>query len=269
MFVDELARLGADIRTDGHHAVVRGRPRLSAAPVRATDIRAGAGTGPRRAGRRRGDDGERHRAHRPRLPGFDAQLRALGRRSSVSRTSTTTPAAETAASARVPRRRRRPSHRGPARCRPGSPGRRVLGRRPSPARPRSRSRRRDRDQQPVLVRPPGPGRRRDQRTPPVRPAEHHNAEGRSPRTRPAGRRVRDGGGPGRPARSGRGHGSSVPRSGLRACREDNAGSVPTVPRTSRARPRVPARSRRRGSSPSGSLPREPGLRPRRGAEVRG
>ncbi len=43
MFVNELARLGADVRTDGHHAVVRGRPRLSGAPVRATDIRAGAG----------------------------------------------------------------------------------------------------------------------------------------------------------------------------------------------------------------------------------
>jgi UDP-N-acetylglucosamine 1-carboxyvinyltransferase len=43
MFVDELVRLGADVRTDGHHAVVRGRPQLSAAPVRATDIRAGAG----------------------------------------------------------------------------------------------------------------------------------------------------------------------------------------------------------------------------------
>lgn len=42
MFVDELMRLGADVRTDGHHAVVRGRARLSAAPVRATDIRAGA-----------------------------------------------------------------------------------------------------------------------------------------------------------------------------------------------------------------------------------
>lgn len=42
MFVDELIRLGADVRTDGHHAVVRGRERLSAAPVRATDIRAGA-----------------------------------------------------------------------------------------------------------------------------------------------------------------------------------------------------------------------------------
>ncbi|MGX7676095.1 UDP-N-acetylglucosamine 1-carboxyvinyltransferase [Plantactinospora sp. DSM 117369] len=43
MFVNEMARLGADIKTDGHHAVVRGRERLSSAPVRATDIRAGAG----------------------------------------------------------------------------------------------------------------------------------------------------------------------------------------------------------------------------------
>jgi UDP-N-acetylglucosamine 1-carboxyvinyltransferase len=43
MFISEMARLGADIRTEGHHAVVRGRERLSSAPVRATDIRAGAG----------------------------------------------------------------------------------------------------------------------------------------------------------------------------------------------------------------------------------
>jgi UDP-N-acetylglucosamine 1-carboxyvinyltransferase len=43
MFIHELVRLGADIRTDGHHAVIRGRPGLSGAPVRATDIRAGAG----------------------------------------------------------------------------------------------------------------------------------------------------------------------------------------------------------------------------------
>jgi UDP-N-acetylglucosamine 1-carboxyvinyltransferase len=42
-FVHELARLGADIRTDGHHALVRGRTQLSGAPVEATDIRAGAG----------------------------------------------------------------------------------------------------------------------------------------------------------------------------------------------------------------------------------
>ena len=42
MFVNELSRLGADVRTDGHHAVVRGKSRLSGAPVTAHDIRAGA-----------------------------------------------------------------------------------------------------------------------------------------------------------------------------------------------------------------------------------
>ena len=42
-FVHELARLGADVQTEGHHALVRGRPVLSGAPVEATDIRAGAG----------------------------------------------------------------------------------------------------------------------------------------------------------------------------------------------------------------------------------
>jgi len=42
MFVDELQRMGADIRTEGHHAVIRGVEWLSAAPVRALDIRAGA-----------------------------------------------------------------------------------------------------------------------------------------------------------------------------------------------------------------------------------
>jgi len=41
-YVDELRRMGADIRTDSHHAVVRGVERLSGAPVRAHDIRAGA-----------------------------------------------------------------------------------------------------------------------------------------------------------------------------------------------------------------------------------
>ena len=41
-YVDELRRMGADIRTEGHHAVVRGVPRLSGAPVRSSDIRAGA-----------------------------------------------------------------------------------------------------------------------------------------------------------------------------------------------------------------------------------
>jgi UDP-N-acetylglucosamine 1-carboxyvinyltransferase len=42
-FIDEMVRLGADARTDGHHAVVRGVERLSSAPVWASDIRAGAG----------------------------------------------------------------------------------------------------------------------------------------------------------------------------------------------------------------------------------
>jgi UDP-N-acetylglucosamine 1-carboxyvinyltransferase len=44
MFAQELARLGADLRTDGHHAVVRGRAELSGAPVLAHDIRAGVTT---------------------------------------------------------------------------------------------------------------------------------------------------------------------------------------------------------------------------------
>jgi UDP-N-acetylglucosamine 1-carboxyvinyltransferase len=41
-YVDELRRMGADIRNEGHHAVVRGVPHLSGAPVRAPDLRAGA-----------------------------------------------------------------------------------------------------------------------------------------------------------------------------------------------------------------------------------
>ncbi len=41
-YVDELRRMGADISTEGNHAVVRGVSRLSGARVRATDIRAGA-----------------------------------------------------------------------------------------------------------------------------------------------------------------------------------------------------------------------------------
>ncbi len=42
LFVDELNRMGAQIRVEGHHAVIRGVERLSGAPVRAPDIRAGA-----------------------------------------------------------------------------------------------------------------------------------------------------------------------------------------------------------------------------------
>lgn len=42
LFVDELNRMGCRIRVEGHHAVIRGIERLSGAPVRAPDIRAGA-----------------------------------------------------------------------------------------------------------------------------------------------------------------------------------------------------------------------------------
>ena len=41
-YIDELMRMGADIRAEGHHAVIRGVGSLSGAPVRAPDIRAGA-----------------------------------------------------------------------------------------------------------------------------------------------------------------------------------------------------------------------------------
>ncbi len=40
-YVAELARMGADIRTEGHHAVVRGVAQLSGARVKAHDVRAG------------------------------------------------------------------------------------------------------------------------------------------------------------------------------------------------------------------------------------
>jgi UDP-N-acetylglucosamine 1-carboxyvinyltransferase len=42
MHVQELQRLGADIRVEGHAAIVRGVPRLTGAPVMATDLRASA-----------------------------------------------------------------------------------------------------------------------------------------------------------------------------------------------------------------------------------
>ncbi|WCO66415.1 UDP-N-acetylglucosamine 1-carboxyvinyltransferase [Iamia majanohamensis] len=41
-YVDELTRMGADIRVEHHYALIRGVPRLSGAPVKAHDIRAGA-----------------------------------------------------------------------------------------------------------------------------------------------------------------------------------------------------------------------------------
>ncbi len=74
----ELARLGADVRVDGHHALVRGRERLSAAPVVGSDIRAAAALvlAGLAADGVTSVEGVRHvdRGY----PGFDAQLRALG-----------------------------------------------------------------------------------------------------------------------------------------------------------------------------------------------
>jgi UDP-N-acetylglucosamine 1-carboxyvinyltransferase len=42
MHVQELQRMGADIRIEGNTAIVRGVERLQAAPVMATDLRASA-----------------------------------------------------------------------------------------------------------------------------------------------------------------------------------------------------------------------------------
>lgn len=42
MFAAELSRMGADIRIDGHHALISGVRKLSGAPVSSTDLRGGA-----------------------------------------------------------------------------------------------------------------------------------------------------------------------------------------------------------------------------------
>ena len=78
-YVEELRRMGADIRTEGHHAVVRGVPRLSGAPVRAPDIRAGVALVAGRARGRGGDGGERRAPHPSRLRGPGGRA-ALARR---------------------------------------------------------------------------------------------------------------------------------------------------------------------------------------------
>ena len=43
MHVEELRRMGADIKVEGNRAVVTGRERLAGAPVMASDLRASAG----------------------------------------------------------------------------------------------------------------------------------------------------------------------------------------------------------------------------------
>jgi UDP-N-acetylglucosamine 1-carboxyvinyltransferase len=42
MFADEIGRMGADIRIEGHHAFINGVSKLSGAPVKSPDLRGGA-----------------------------------------------------------------------------------------------------------------------------------------------------------------------------------------------------------------------------------
>jgi UDP-N-acetylglucosamine 1-carboxyvinyltransferase len=42
MHVDELKRMGANVKIEGRSAVVEGVPHLTGCPVKATDLRAGA-----------------------------------------------------------------------------------------------------------------------------------------------------------------------------------------------------------------------------------
>jgi UDP-N-acetylglucosamine 1-carboxyvinyltransferase len=42
MFADEIGRMGAEIRIEGHHALISGVPQLSGAPVQSPDLRGGA-----------------------------------------------------------------------------------------------------------------------------------------------------------------------------------------------------------------------------------
>jgi UDP-N-acetylglucosamine 1-carboxyvinyltransferase len=77
-FVDELNRMGADVRNEGRHAVVRGVPRLSGAPVRALDVRAGAALVLAGLGAE-GETTVYDRAHVDRAyPDLAGSLRALG-----------------------------------------------------------------------------------------------------------------------------------------------------------------------------------------------
>jgi len=70
---------GGDIRTEGTHAVVRGVERLSGAPVRAHDIRAGARAGGRCSRRRFRDSRGRRAPHRPGLRAVRREAPGIGR----------------------------------------------------------------------------------------------------------------------------------------------------------------------------------------------
>ena len=66
-YVEELIRLGANIRTTGHHAVVRGVPRLSGRAGQGPRHPGRGRDGGRRPGRRGRHDDQRRRPHRPGL----------------------------------------------------------------------------------------------------------------------------------------------------------------------------------------------------------
>ena len=79
MFVDELARLGADVRTDGHHALVRG---VAAAVRRRRSRRATSAPAPALVLAGLVADGETHVAGARHIDrgyaGIDLALRSLG-----------------------------------------------------------------------------------------------------------------------------------------------------------------------------------------------
>lgn len=79
-FVDEMIRLGTDATIDGHHVMIRGKEKLSSAPVWCSDIRAGAGLVLAGLCTEDGDITEVHDVyHIDRgYPGFVETLNALG-----------------------------------------------------------------------------------------------------------------------------------------------------------------------------------------------
>ncbi len=79
-FVDEMVRLGADASIDGHHVYIRGKEKLSSAPVWSSDIRAGAGLVLAALCAEPGDVTEVHKVyHIDRgYPGFVETLNQLG-----------------------------------------------------------------------------------------------------------------------------------------------------------------------------------------------
>ena len=79
MHVQELLRLGADIRVEGNTAIVRGVEKLSGAPVMATDLRASASLVLAGPGRRRRNDDRPHLPPRSRLREHRGEAVGAGR----------------------------------------------------------------------------------------------------------------------------------------------------------------------------------------------